>query len=390
MQDNIDIEQSGIVLDNIDRTKQGRRACVIGVAMNAVLFVGKLIVGINSGSLAIVSDSINSLSDSAVGIVNLFGFHIAGKPADRDHPFGHGRIEYIVSLIISGVIILIGIEFLRSSVGRIITPKPLYFSIYMMYILFASIAGKILLYFYYRKVSRKISSESLSAASVDSFSDVAITSVTVVALLLFAKFGIIIDGYIGVVVSLFVLYAGFTVGRNAVQPLIGIKTDPRLIRIITDVFASDPHVLGVHDVVVHDYGPGRFLASAHVEIDSRMSLLDAHIIIDKLEKEVVTRMNIPVTVHADPVDIEDSMASEIRKCAENAAEDLSPGNRIHDFRVVRNVSGMEIEFEIDPDQNMQISDDEISVIILERLQAKYPQIVRVNIHPDRNYFSACK
>jgi cation diffusion facilitator family transporter len=247
---------NGNASDPVVRGRIGKATSIVGMCVNIVLFAGKLFVGLLSGSVAIVSDSINNLSDAATCFINLFGFFLSAKPADRDHPFGHGRIEYITGLVMSFLILMIGFEFLRTSVDRIINPTELYFSPVMTFVLLGSILIKLWLFFFYRHMGRAIQSQTILAASVDSVSDMAITFVTLGALIFSIISDAKIDGYVGVFVSLFVLFAGYKVAKDALSPLLGREPDPEIIKSLHELLRADKHVLGVHDVIVHDYGPG--------------------------------------------------------------------------------------------------------------------------------------
>lgn len=383
-------EKSVFTNESDARIGSGKIACIIGIIVNAVLFVFKLLVGIFSNSQAITADSINSLSDSASGVMNLLGFHISGKPADRDHPFGHGRVEYIVALIISGLIVVVGVEFFKTSIERIISPEPIKYEFYMLIILTGSILSKVGLFFYYRMLSKKINSKSFSAAASDSISDVAITSVTLIALIVSKTFGWMIDGYVGAVVSVLVIYAGISVAKDAISPLLGVEVSPETMNKITHIILSDPNILGAHDVIVHDYGPGRLMASAHAELNSNMPLPEAHRIIDILEKKIMTELNIPMTIHPDPVEVDDELTQEIRIYSEKMLNNLSSNLKLHDFRVSKSSDTTLIEFDLTVDQDYTMSDEEIKQYLYSDLAGYLAGPCRLIVHFDRNYFSVCE
>lgn len=386
---NID-EKNEATSNSNSRIGSGKFACIIAIIVNAVLFVFKFFVGVFSNSQAITADSINSLSDSASGVMNLFGFHMSGKPADRDHPFGHGRVEYIVALIISGLIVVVGVEFFKSSVERIISPEPIKYEIYMLIILIGSILTKVFLFFFYRRLARKINSQSLSAAASDSLSDVAITSVTLIALVVSSTFGWKIDGYVGAVVSVFVIYAGISVAKEAISPLLGNEVSPETTSRISDVILSDPNILGAHDIIVHDYGPGRLMASAHAELNSKMPLQEAHQVIDYLEKRIMTELNIPMTIHPDPVEVDDELTQKMRVFTEQLLQKLSNDLKMHDFRVSQKEETVTVEFDLIVDQDFQMSNEEIRNTIYADMSGYFDGYCRLNVHFDRDYFSACK
>lgn len=282
-----------------ERNRKGKRAAAIGIVANALMFAAKLAVGVVSSSGAVLADSVNSLSDSLTGIVNFFGFYLSDKPADRDHPFGHGRIEYISSLLISCVIILAGYEFLVRSIKGILRPVSIVFEPFMAFVLSVTILMKIGMFIYYRRVSKRIKSESIRGASLDSISDVAITSVALAGLIVSSKTDWMIDSYIGVVVSLVVMISGFSSAKSSVSYIIGKEADPEIVRSLTEAITKHVKIEGVHDVTVHDYGPGRQVASAHVEISSNMSLKEAHQVVSDIEERVFCDLNIPITIHVD-------------------------------------------------------------------------------------------
>lgn len=367
------------------RIRYGKFASIVGMASNIILFGGKITVGIFSGSIAIVSDSFNNLSDAATCAINLFGFHLSGKPADHDHPFGHGRIEYITGLIMSFLIVLIGFEFLRTSIDRIINPSALSFSPVMAGVLLGSILVKAWMFFFYRRVGKKIDSQTIIAASVDSYSDIAITLVTLVSLIISVYLKITIDGYVGVGVSIFVLYAGYNVAKDALSPLLGSEPDPLVVETLKELLTSDHNVLGVHDVIVHDYGPGRMIASAHVEVCSSGNFMEIHDAVDLLEKRIVSETHIPITLHMDPIDMDDESTKDVRNCVTKIVKELSDKLSIHDFRVVKGITHTNLIFDVAVPFEYSLSDDEIRNKIKSELSRKYPTVFYLVIQFDRSF-----
>lgn len=288
-------------LNNRVRTGKGKRAAMVGILANALMFTAKLFVGIISQSSAVLADSVNSLSDSITGIVNFWGFYISGKPADRDHPFGHGRMEYISSLVISGAIILVGFEFLIQSVKGVINPTAISYEPFMTIILSVSVLCKVGMFFYFRKTSDRINSDSFRGVAIDSLSDAGITLVTLIGLIVSAKSGWVIDGYVGILVSVLVMASGFSSAKSSVSFILGKKADPELVKEITENITENDQVIGIHDIMVHDYGPGRQIASAHIEVSAEMSLQDAHHIADCIEEQMKKDFDILMTIHIDPV-----------------------------------------------------------------------------------------
>ncbi len=367
------------------RRRIGKGTSITGMIVNILLFASKLTVGLLANSIAIVSDSINNLSDAATQFINLFGFVMSGKKADKDHPFGHGRTEYITGLIMSFLIIAIGFEFMKSSIDRILHPADLYVSPVMPFILAGSILVKTWLFFFYRKVGKCIESQSMAAASVDSISDVAITFVTFMSLITYMVFKISIDGYVGIIVSLLVLFAGYTVARDALSPLLGRAPDPAIIEGISDKLRENSGILGVHDVIVHDYGPGRLLASAHVEVDAKGNILEIHDLVDLLEKRILTEMGIPITLHMDPVDHDNPQTLAYRQKISEILTDISELLSLHDFRVVYGKTHTNLIFDISVPSHLSMTDAEITQLIEKGLKETTKDTVFLVIQYDRFY-----
>lgn len=342
------------------RSAKGKSAAVIGIVANALMFAVKLIVGLAANSGAVLADSVNSLSDSITGIVNYFGFYLSGKPADRDHPFGHARYEYISSLIISGAIILVGYEFMVRSVKTIFDPVEVLFEPYMAVFLSVSVLLKIGMFFYFKTISVRINSDSFRGASVDSLSDAAITLVTLIGLIISDYFGASIDGYIGLFVALLVIISGFSSGKSAVSYILGKKPDPRLLRDMTDIISRNSEVIGVHDVLVHDYGPGRQIASAHIEVTSDMSLQEAHRLADGLEEEVQSKLHILMTIHVDPIAPAHSKGLARFGNSVLSVRKMPGGINPKKLRIKTSGGHCRIEFDVETDHENRLSDDEIS------------------------------
>ena len=375
--------------NNLDDTKvrirYGKFASVVGMICNVILFSGKLFVGFLSGSIAIISDSFNNLSDAATCFINLFGFFLSGKPADRDHPFGHGRVEYITGLIMAFLIGAIGFEFLRTSIDRIIHPSPLVFTPVIAGVLIGSIFVKAWMFFFYRRIGKRIGSQTIIAASVDSYSDIAITLVTLISLMISVFFKLTIDGYVGVGVSIFVLYAGFNVAKDALSPLLGNEPDPTVVEQLKSLLTSDHNVLGVHDVIVHDYGPGRMIASAHVEVSSSSNFMEIHDEVDLLEKQIGETLHIPITIHMDPIDTDDLSTKEIRGNVVRIIKGLSDKLSIHDFRMVTGKTHTNLIFDVAVPFDYLLSNDEIRQRIQDELSKIYSTTFYLVIQFDRSF-----
>lgn len=371
--------------DPVVRGRYGKFASIVGMIANLFLFAMKFAVGMISGSVAIQTDSFNNLSDAATCFINLFGFHLAGKPADRDHPFGHGRIEYITGMIMSFLVMLIGFEFLRSSIDRIIHPSPLEYSPFMLVILIGSILIKFWMFLFYRRIGITISSQPIIASSVDAVSDIMITAVTVISLVISVFFGIAIDGFVGAGVSLIVLYAGFTLAKGALSPLLGGEPDPVMVESLQTMLTEDQNILGVHDLIIHDYGPGRKMASAHVEVSSSGNFSEIHDTVDLLEKRIAEKLHIPITIHMDPIVTDDGETEAMRDSVQQIVQKISDKMSIHDFRMVTGKTHTNLIFDIVVPFDIRMSDGEIKEKIESELALRYNTVFFVVIQFDRSY-----
>lgn len=367
------------------RERYGKFASIVGMIANVLLFCGKLAVGLLSGSIAIISDSINNLSDAATCFINLFGFYLSGKPADHDHPFGHGRIEYITGLIMSFLIILIGFEFFRTSIDRIIHPSDLKFEWVMAFILLGSIVVKGWMFIFYRRIGRTINSQTIIAASIDSVSDICITMVTLISLIISVFFHLTIDGYVGVGVSFLVLYAGYSVAKDALSPILGREPDPVVVEKLVEMLTSDENILGVHDVIVHDYGPGRMLASAHVEVSASDNFMEIHDTVDLLEKRIDEEMHIPITIHMDPIDTDDKATAEAKDMVKEIVHTISDKLSIHDFRMVSGKTHTNLIFDIVVPFDIGMSNDEIRARIESGLAERTLSVYFLIVQFDRSF-----
>lgn len=328
------------------RQNYGYLSGFTGVAANIVLFILKLFIGIYINSIAVMADAFNNLSDVASSIVTVFGFKISGKPADKEHPFGHGRFEYIAAMVVSFMVLLVGFEFIKSSLNRIMKPAALKFDMFTFILLASSILVKIWLSRFNKVIGKAIESKVMEATSFDSLSDVIATSV-VAASLIMARFTTFpLDGYIGLAVALFILYNGFNLIRDTLNPLLGDAPDAELVKAIMDKTISYDGIIGIHDLIVHNYGPGRIVASIHAEIPYSMDIMDAHEIIDRAEKEISEELGLHLVIHMDPINTDDKAVikahSHVIKVLENFPYELS----IHDFRVVGGENHMNLLFDM--------------------------------------------
>ena len=377
------VKNSENTTDPLVRGRFGKFTSITGMIVNVMLFFAKLFVGLISNSIAIISDSINNLSDAATQFINLFGFVMSGKPADKDHPFGHGRTEYISGFIMSILIITIGIEFCKSSIERILNPSDLFFSPVMVAILAGSIFVKAWLFVFYKRIGKTIQSQSIMAASVDSLSDIAITFVTLISLLVYAGTGVSIDGYVGVLVSILVLYAGYRVAKDALTPLLGRNPDPAIVSEISKRLKEDSCVIGVHDVIVHDYGPGRMIASAHVEVNASQKFLEIHDSIDLLEKRIANEMGIPLTLHMDPINTDDPKTKEMKAVIEEILHSISEHLSVHDFRVVYGTTHTNLIFDVSVPTEVQKTNEDIKTYVEDTLRNRSSDVYYLVVQFDR-------
>ena len=321
--------------DSKVRARYGILSGCVGIALNVVLCLMKFFVGSLTGSIAITADAVNNLSDAGSSAVTVFGFKMAGKPADRDHPFCHGRIEYITAMIVSFIILFMGIELAIQSVEKIRSPENVQFSLIGAVIIAVSILGKLWLAFFNKSLGRKINSPAMTAVVADSISDIAATSITLIALILSNFFpNLHVDGWLGIVVACFVLKAGLDIFRDTLSTLIGKSPSKELVEALKKKILSYDHVSGIHDMIVHSYGPGREFATVHVEMPSDLNVMVGHNIIDDIENDVKKEMGIDLTIHYDPIEVNNERVTELKEITENVVRKVNPELSIHDFRIV--------------------------------------------------------
>lgn len=328
------------------RAGVGRLSGVVGILSNALLFAGKLAVGILSGSVSITADAMNNLSDAVSSIVTLIGFRLAERPADEDHPYGHARYEYLSGLAVAAMIVVIGFELAKTSVEKILNPTAVEFSAVTALVLLGSIAVKLWLAVFNKGLGRHIQSQTLMAAAADSRNDVISTGAVLVAGVVEYATRWKVDGFMGLGVALFILYSGAMLARETISPLLGEKTSPELRKLILDTVRSDERVLGYHDLMVHDYGPGQRFASLHVEMDQREDPLLCHEIIDNLERTCLRRHNIHLVIHYDPVVTGDTELDEMRSFVAGIMAQQDPRLTVHDFRMVRGKEHTNLIFDV--------------------------------------------
>lgn len=321
------------IKDPDDRSAYGTLGSVTGIFCNVLLSVMKFIIGTFSHSVAITADAVNNLSDTASSVISLLSAKISSRPADKEHPFGHGRMEYVATLILSIAIINVGIEFFKESLERIMHPSALAFSMLTFILLLVSIGVKLWMYFFDKSLAKPLNLSVLNAAAMDSLFDAVTTSVTVAALIVYVLTGMNIDGIASLIVSVIIIWEGISLVKDTLSPLLGGEMNSETIDKIKEIVSQDPSVIGVHDLVIHSYGPERTMATVHIEVSSRMTLEDAHTIADIVERKVRRDLGIVLVVHVDPVDIDDKRTNKIREQIERIIKILDPALTFHDLHV---------------------------------------------------------
>ena len=328
------------------RAAVGRLSGRVGIGGNLLLFAGKLTVGLLSGSMSITADAMNNLSDAASSIVTLLGFRLAERPADEDHPYGHARYEYLSGLAVAALILLIGFELAKDSVGKILNPTAVEFSLVTALVLVGSILVKLWMAMFNTQLGRHIDSQTLLASAADSRNDVISTTAVLVAGLVERFSGLQIDGFMGLAVALFILYSGAMLGKETISPLLGENATPELRKLIVDTVQSDERVLGYHDLMVHDYGPGQRFASLHVEMDQREDPMLCHDIIDNLERVCYEKHKVHLVIHYDPVVMDNEELSQMRQQVAQLLAEQDSRLTLHDFRMVRSKGHTNLIFDV--------------------------------------------
>lgn len=328
------------------RASVGKLAGITGIACNMLLFAMKLIVGVLSGAVSVIADALNNLSDAASSVVTLLGFHLAQRPADPDHPYGHARYEYISGLTVAAVILVIGFELAKSAVSRIFAPTSVSFAAVTLGVLLCSIGIKLWMSSFFSSLGKKIGSATLKATSVDSRNDVIASAAVLLGCLAERLFQWKIDGFVGLAVAVFILYSGIGVARETVSALLGQQADKKLLEDICRVVCEHDKVLGIHDLLVHDYGPGRCYASVHVELSADEDPLMCHDMIDHIESDVLEELNVNLVIHYDPVLENDAEWTKARRLTEELVKKLDSAYSIHDFRLVRSAAQTKLVFDL--------------------------------------------
>lgn len=366
------------------RQAYGTLCGAVGILLNIILFAGKFIAGTLSHSIAITADAFNNLSDAGSSIITLIGFRMAGQKPDSDHPFGHGRIEYISGLLVSIIIILMAYELFETSIQKIFMPEPLTFSPLIIAILMVSILIKCYMSFYNRKIGHRINSSAMLATAKDSLSDTISTLVVLIATLVSHFTNIQIDAYCGVLVALFIFYAGYSAAKDTISPLLGQAPDPEFVQQINDIVMSYEGVIGLHDLIVHNYGPGRILISLHAEVPADGDILTMHDMIDLIEHHLRSSLHCEAVIHMDPVCIGDAETDRLKELVLGYIHDIDEVITMHDFRIVKGPTHTNVIFDIVVPYKYKYTDQELIQMISKRILEENPYHFAV-IEVDKKY-----
>lgn len=354
------------------RRVYGTLGAVVGIFLNICLFTGKYLAGFLSGSIAIMADAFNNLSDAGSSFISLIGFVFSGKKPDLDHPFGHGRIEYLAGLGVSFLILLMGVELAKNSVQKILHPVSVQISTLSIAVLSASILVKLYMAYYNHAIGKKIRSATMAATATDSLSDAAATTVVLLAMLFLAVTGINIDGYCGILVAVFILAAGVGAAKETVSPLLGQAPDPEFVKEIKELVMQHEEVLGIHDMAVHDYGPGRVMVSLHAEVSGDGNIYELHDLIDRIERELKEKLHCETVIHMDPIDVGNVKTVEMKEEMVKLVKAIDERLTIHDFRMVTGTTHHNMIFDVVIPADFKLSQEDLKDIIQKKVWEKWP------------------
>lgn len=366
------------------RRQYGTLCSVVGICLNVLLFAGKYFAGLLSGSIAIMADSLNNLSDAGSSVITLLGFRLAGRKPDPDHPFGHGRVEYLSGLAVAILILLMGVELGRTSVEKILHPQPVETGIVSMAILAAAILVKVYMALYNRKIGEKIESAAMKATAADSLGDAVATAVVLASMIVMRLTSWNLDGVGGAVVALFILKAGIEAVKDTISPLLGQAPDPELVKAIETIVEAHPECRGIHDLVVHDYGPGRLMVSLHVEVAGQEDIYALHDAIDCMELELASQLGCEAVIHMDPVAADDAQTAAMRKKVQDMMAELGEGVSIHDFRMVPGPTHTNLIFDLVAPYSLEKTPAEIRAWAQERVHRELRDCF-ASVRVDRPY-----
>ncbi len=367
---------------NALRQAYGMLCGVLGIVLNVMLFTGKFIAGLLSNSIAITADAVNNLSDAGSSFVTLIGFKLAGQKPDTEHPYGHGRMEYISGLVVAAAILLMGYELAKDSISKIITPQETEFSWLVIGILVISIAVKIYMYFYNNSVAKKIESPAMLATAKDSLSDSIATGVVLLSAIVSHYTNIKIDGYCGLLVALLIFYAGYTAAKDTLNPLLGQKASEEFEKEIEDIVMAHEEVCGIHDLFVHDYGPGRQIISLHAEVSAESDIMMIHDVIDNIENELRMKLGCDATIHMDPIVTNDEHVTEMKANMVRIIKGIDTRLSLHDFRMVDGPSHTNLIFDVVAPFDLKLTDEELVKEVFaktqEKLGERYFTVIKVD------------
>lgn len=364
------------------RQAYGVLSGAVGIGLNILLFFGKWLAGTISGSIAITADAFNNLSDAGSSIITLIGFRLSGQEPDPEHPFGHGRMEYISGLLVSVAILVMGFELIGSSIGKLRSPEPIESSALVFGILIASILVKLYMFFYNHSLSKKIESAAMKATSVDSLSDTVATTLVLIATLISKYTGLLLDGWFGILVGLFILYTGGSTLKETIDLLLGQPPKQEFIDEVKEIVLGHSMVHGVHDLIVHDYGPGRVMISLHAEVDVNGDIQDIHEQIDHIEHELQEKLHCSATIHMDPIVTDDKEVLAMKAKVEEMVHFLDESFSMHDFRMVKGSTRMNLIFDVEVPRKTSYTDNEIVNWLKERIHelpgSKYFAVIQID------------
>ncbi len=370
-----------------ERTHAGNMASMVGILLNIALAVSKGAIGIISGSISIVADSVNNLSDAASSIVSLIGFKLASRPADEGHPYGHGRFEYLAGLVVAVMVCAVGINLMTSSAAKIMAPEETEFSLAVILVLLISIAVKLWMSRFNWLIGSRIDSETLEATSVDARNDVISTTAVLASAIISYLYHIDLDGWCGLAVGVFILISGVQLIRDTVSPLLGQAPDPAYVQHIHDTIMGYPHVLGTHDLMVHDYGPGRQFASAHVEMPAEEDVMESHDTLDNIEQDFKRKEGLIISLHLDPIVTNDPEVHDLRNWIDEHVKGISPDLSIHDLRCVPGPTHTNVIFDVVKPYGLDMTDEELKEEI-SRIVCAHKNDAVCKITIDHSYVSA--
>lgn len=371
-------------VNNMDtRNSYGNLASGVGILINLLLFSIKLTAGLLTKSVAVIADAVNNLSDAGSSLIVIISFKLSSRPADKEHPFGHARMEYLFSTLVGVVIIFVGAQLVLESISKIRNPEEVFFTTQSAVILIVSILLKLWMYFFYTKISRKSNSDIIKATAVDSIADVVSTSAVLLSLLISPLIGINLDGYMGVVVGLLIIKAGWDILSDMISKLVGEQISDEYEEKVKEFISSYEGIHGIHDLIVHDYGPGHVFATAHAEVDAKEDIMKSHELCDRIENEIIKELGIQLTLHMDPLILDDPKINALSKEVERIVKEVDERLSIHDFRMVESYNRTNLIFDVELSPEMKIDSEnmveEINNKILE-LDSSYYTYITVDKH----------